>query len=84
MNAPGSKRSDKSNDTFKNIVGSPVEVTSFPAGNGLRIVTINLFSTQGKAVDNLVKKWMRGEAKSVVMYNNERKVSYVVWNKELV
>lgn len=81
IDAPGSKKSDKSNDPFNNIVGSPVEVTSFPAGNGLKTVTINLSSSQGQAVANLVKKWMKGEAKSIVMYNNERKNSCVVWNK---
>lgn len=78
--APGG-RLEKYPNPFSTLVGSHVSAFEMPSGSGRIQVTINLGTSNGRALADLFKRWMRGEAKSIMLYNNERKADNRQWGR---
>lgn len=64
---------------FDGRIGEHVVAGTFPPGEGIKIITVDLKSANGRATAEMVKRWMRGEGNSIMMYNNERKANNRNW-----
>lgn len=62
---------NKSQNPFLNKVSGKVDIGTVSRGPGSKTLTVDLSSPSGRKVADMFMRWMKGEAKSIIMINDE-------------